>query len=391
MRMSRKNKKNKVRLDFRHNLQNPARKGSWVWTKQVKEGREEIEDAATQEALTGKTALSKKKTVDIARAEWLVDLEAAARSPSAPRTEWRPGTVTLIHGRYVKVDDGSQVRNCVLRQVLKSMVLDQHNPVAVGDQVDFTPVEPDEGVIERVGPRHGMLFRKYQHKEHLIVTNVDQVLIVAAVKDPPLRLHLVDRYIMAALGGELKPVIVFNKVDLPHTEPLDEYARVYEGLGYPVIQASAVTGQGIEPLRAIMKDKKSTVAGVSGVGKSSLINAVQSGLTLMTRPVNKSTRRGVHTTTVVQLLKLDFGGYIVDTPGIRQFALFKIDRRNLAVYFEEFTPFVARCRFPDCTHIEEPNCAVKAAVEEGKIPSWRYESYLKIYNDQEEFLESWEK
>lgn len=392
--MSKKNQKNKIRVDFRRNMQNPARKSASHWTRQLKHGQESqesIEDVANQEVLMGKGQISKKRTVDVQRAGTLLDSDQLSAGAAVPPDLWRGGTVLAIHGRYIKVDDGEKVRNCVLRQVLKSMVLDQHNPVAVGDQVSFTPIEPDEGVIEKIGLRHGMLYRRYQHKEHLMVTNIDQVLIVASVAMPELRIHLVDRYIVACLTGDLNPVIVFNKVDLPNDEPLGEYERFYTSLGYKVIQASSVTGQGIDQLRDVLKDRKSTVAGVSGVGKSSLINTVQQGLTLMTRPVNKATGRGVHTTTMVQLLKLEFGGYIVDTPGIRQFAMFKMNRSDLDYYFSEFRPFLSKCRYPNCTHIQEPDCAVKSAVEQDAIPPWRYDSYVKLYNDQEEFLESWEK
>jgi len=390
--MSKKNRNNKkVRVDFRRNMQNPARKSSIHWTKQVKEGEEAIEDTALQESLMGRGELVRKRTVDVQRAGSLLDLQHAAEAVAEPSEKWRGGTVTAIHGQFIKVDDGEKVRNCVIRRVLKSLAIDQHNPVAVGDHVDFTPMEPDEGVIERVGERKGMLYRRYQHKEHLVVANVDQILIIASVSKPELRIHLVDRYVIAALMEGLLPVIIFNKIDMPTREPLDDYERVYRSLGYKVLRTSAVTGEGIETLREVMKDRKSSVAGVSGVGKSSLINAVQSGLSLATRPINKTTGRGVHTTTMIQLLKLDFGGYIVDTPGIRQFALFKIDRAELDGYFADFRPYLGKCRFPNCTHLQEPDCAVKAAVETGEISDWRYDSYVKLYNDQEEFFEPWQR
>jgi hypothetical protein len=146
----------KVRVDFRRNMQNPARKSSTHWTKQVKEGEQSIEDTAMQESLMGKGQLVRKRTVDVQRTGSLLDLEQAADGSAGSPAEWRGGTVMAVHGRYVKVDDGEQVRNCVIRRVLKSLVIDQHNPVAVGDKIDFTPVGPDEGVIERVGEWHAV-------------------------------------------------------------------------------------------------------------------------------------------------------------------------------------------------------------------------------------------
>jgi ribosome biogenesis GTPase len=384
-------KKKKIRLDFRQNIQNPARKGSAVWTKQLRDDKDSLDKESMIEAVKGKGSLAKKRTVDLHRAGEILELEEEADAPQGSESDWTPGTVISVHGQFFSVDDGIKVRNCVVRRILKSLVLYQHHPVSVGDVVDFTALGDDEGVIERVHERKGVLFRRYQHREHLIVSNVDQVLIVAAVVHPELRIHLVDRYIISAMVGGLKPIVVFNKIDLEHDEPLDIYESVYQKLNYPVVQTSVVTGDGIEMLRGILKDKKTTFAGVSGVGKTSLLNAIQPGLNLTTRPVNKTTSRGVHTTTSVQLLKLDFGGFIVDTPGIRQFALFKINRAEVANYFDDFEPFRGKCKYPNCSHIHEPGCAILSAVEEELIAPWRYDSYLKIYNDQEEFLESWEK
>jgi ribosome biogenesis GTPase len=389
--MARKGKKRgKIRIDFRPNLEKPGRKGSTIWTKRLQDEPLEIGDAQTHEALKGKGKLARKKTVDQARTS-PAELERWAEGETLSESQWREGTVVAIFGLYIKVDDGKRMRNCVVRRVLKSLLLDQRNVATVGDHVSFTPIGDEEGVIERIGERHGRLLRRYRHQEHLIVTNIDQALIIASVAEPGLRIHLVDRYIVAALAGSLKPVIVFNKVDLPHDEPLDEYEQVYASLGYKVLRTSVAETIGLETIRDVMKDRKSVLAGVSGVGKSSLVNAIEPGLSLAVHPVNRATGRGTHTTTLVQLLKLSFGGYVVDTPGIRQFAFWNIDRRNMEMYFEEFLPYVPQCKFADCIHIHEDNCAVKQAVEDEQIAAWRYDSYAKIFDDQMEFLETWEK
>ncbi len=390
--MSKKGKKNKTRVPFRPNLEKPARTSSSLWTKDHKEGRLEHQDPIASEAVKGKGRLSRHKTVDVARAGALVDLKHIARQQSsAPKNKWQEAVVVSIHGQFARVRDNQMVRTCVQRQVLKSLLLDQHGAIAVGDVVKFTPIGQDEGVIEQVGPRHGMLVRKYRHKERLIATNIDQVLIVCSVAQPDLKIHLLDRYIIAALTGQLEPVVVFNKVDLPHDQPLKDYAKVYSKLGYRTFLVSAETGSGIKRLSRVLVDKKTVLAGQSGVGKSTLLNRIQPDLALTVKPVNRATGRGRHTTTAVKLLKLDLGGYVVDTPGIRQFAFWQINQQDLAGCFSDLAQFQGQCRFPNCSHTHEDHCTVKQAVSAGQIAPWRYSSYVRIYNDPDQFAPHWQR
>jgi len=387
---NKKIRKKKVRVRLRSNIQKQARHGSSQWTRRHREDELTEKDSVSREAVKAKGRLARRRTVDVHRAGGLLDPQSPTdRESAGPEEQWVRGVVVRVHGHFAKVDDGQTVRNCVQRRVLKSLLLDQRGAIAVGDEVDFTPIDDEEGVIERVQPRERVLIRRYRNKEHIIVSNVDQVVIVSSVAKPHVRIHLVDRYLVAALVGDLQPVLVFNKIDLPHEQPLEDYRQVYEKLGYRTLLASAVTGEGIDGLREVLASKKTVLAGLSGVGKSSLLNALQPGLKLTVRPVNRSTGRGQHTTTTVSLLKLNVGGYVVDTPGIRQFALWRLRQQDLASYFEEFLPYLDQCKFPNCTHIHEDRCAVKDAVAAGDVAAWRYESYTRIHDD-EEFTQPWQ-
>ena len=289
------------------------------------------------------------------------------------------GTVTTIASVACTVDTEQGLYTCTVRRRLTDSDTAQSKPLAVGDRVVLEPTGEREGVISEVLPRRTRLSRLQPHdprKEHVIVANVDQLLIVNAVRRPPLRVGLIDRYIIAAEHSTLEPIVCINKIDL--ARPKDKHLRVaelYRSLDYPVLFTSALDGAGMEELRELLRDKSTVLAGHSGVGKSSLINAVQPGLKLKTGAVRHS---GRHVTATVSLLRLDFGGYVVDTPGIREFGLWDIQKADVAQFFSEIWELSHDCGMPDCTHDHEPDCAVQAAVESGDLPMMRYESYMGI-------------
>lgn len=300
-------------------------------------------------------------------------------------TQPMEGTVTSLRSVLCEVDAGERTYTCKARRRLVESDTGESKPLVVGDRVVFTPTGGDEAVIEKVLPRRTKLSRRSPRglrTEHIIVTNVDQLLIVAAVRKPPLRPGLIDRYIIAGEAGGLEPTICINKTDLA-TDPseYDGLARMYEEMHYRVLLTSAVTGTGLESLKETLRDKSSVLAGHSGVGKSSLINALQPGLKLRTGPVSTT---GRHVTSGVSLLKLDFGGYVVDTPGIRELTLWDIEKHEVAQFFPAIWELSHQCRMPDCMHVHEPDCAVKAAVESGDLPHGRYDSYIRIVETTEE-------
>ncbi|QDV33493.1 ribosome small subunit-dependent GTPase A [Tautonia plasticadhaerens] len=376
-------KKKKVRVAFRKNRQNRTRANDL--TQRFEAGDLRGADPVAAERVRAKGALSRHRTV-MQEVEEKGE-EAPENDPMASLavdlSECLPGRVLRVHGleSVVEAEDARRYR-CGVRRVLKNLAIEGRNVVAVGDRVWFRPVGEDQGLIEKVEPRSGTVTRGYRHREHVIVSNVDQLLIVSAFAEPELKLPLIDRYLISAEKGGVRPVIVLNKADLV---PLADYQWVfglYAQLGYEVIPCSASDGLGVDRLREVLASGTTALSGQSGVGKTSLLNAVQPGLNLRVGEVSSWTRKGTHTTTYAELLRLQQGGYVVDTPGLRQFQLWDVEPWELEQYFIEFRPYIPHCRFPDCSHIHEADCSVKVALSREQIHEGRYESYLKLYHQQ---------
>lgn len=302
------------------------------------------------------------------------------------------GRVLSIVPEGIMVECGNQMYSCLLRGVLKKDKGLDKNLVTVGDFVHFEAITPSEGLISVVEPRKSILSRAdnlSRRKNQLIAANVDQVIITTSIVQPPLKPSLLDRYIIAASKGGLKPLIVINKIDLLTDPSIDENLRLDQGDLYqhllevyaenhiPAIAVSVITGEGIETLKEAMKGKSSVFSGQSGVGKSSLINAV-TGLSLLIGDVVERTRKGAHTTTTAQLLPLDFGGWCIDTPGIKSFGIWDLKLEEIENYFVEIHKAGKHCHFPNCTHSHESDCAVIQAVEQEEISPIRYLSYLTL-------------
>ena len=324
---------------------------------------------------------------DLSRHRTIVQDDSGAATPDDPSaglavdlSTCRPGRVVRIHGRESMVDaeNGGRVK-CEVRRLLKTLAIDGRNVLAVGDRVWFRETGPETGQIEKVEARAGTITRGYRHREHVVASNIDQVLIVSALDEPGLKLPLVDRYLIAAERGGVRPVIVLNKSDLIDVADYQWVVGLYTQLGYEILFTSAADGRGIDRLRQVVSTGVTAFSGQSGVGKSTLLNAVQPGLNLRIGEVSGWTQKGTHTTTNSELIRLESGGYVVDTPGLRQFELWGVIPGEVEGYFVEFRPYIPRCKFPDCSHTHEAECAVKDAVRGDQIHPGRYESYLKLY------------
>jgi ribosome biogenesis GTPase / thiamine phosphate phosphatase len=363
----------KIRVDIRRNKQVRARDQNL--THELLSDEVAAEDASYGERITGKGSLSRRRTVVGVEAE--DDQLVRVVDPEGCLT----GRVTSFVGLacQVQCEATGVTFECSIRGVLRTLARDSRNVVVTGDRVLFRQ-EGDsyQGVIERIEPRHGVLSRNSHRREHMIVANIDQVLIVTSVAEPDLKTNLIDRYLMMAERHGVKAVICINKIDLVDPIDVQQAANMYGRIGYPVVLASSHDGRGIDQLRSYLVGRQTAVSGQSGVGKSSLLNRVDEGLHLSTADVSDSSSKGTHTTRRSRLLPLADGGWVADTPGIRQFELWDIGMDEVDGYFIEFRPFVSYCRYPSCGHTHETDCGVKDAVTEGLIHSRRYESYLRL-------------
>jgi ribosome biogenesis GTPase len=373
-------KKKKLRADFRKN-RNVRTRDTDLTRKYEQHGFEDSADPQS-ERISGKGELTRKRTiVGQASAD---DETGLSVSLDVDRSVSLHGRVLRVHGLLSTVEsqDGRHYR-CATRGLLKTLSTQQRHVVAVGDRVWFRPERDDEGLIENIEPRSGVLSRTIRGRQQIIVANVDQMLIVASAAQPYLKPNLIDRFLVTAEKAGLRSIVCINKVDLVEPADLQPLVGVYSQLGYIVVLLSAKTGLHVDRLRSLLAGRQSVLAGQSGVGKSSLINAVDPTIELAVQAVSQETQKGKHTTTSANLLRLASGGYIVDTPGIRQFQLWDVIPEEVAGYYRDLRPYVSRCRFPDCTHTHEQDCAVKDAVADMHIDARRYESYVSIHDGDE--------
>jgi ribosome biogenesis GTPase / thiamine phosphate phosphatase len=298
-----------------------------------------------------------------------------------PLTELEPGLIVRSQSGFFTVQTGSGLLTCHLRGRLKQ---GKHvgDLAAIGDRVQVSRETDGTGSIEFVEARSRALVRLDPRPrgvyQQILLANIDQAVFVFACANPTPHLRMLDRFLVIAEKQRVPALIVANKLDLVGPERAEALFGFYPPIGYPLIYACAKTGQGVEELRQRLAGKVSALAGPSGVGKSSLLNAIQPGLGLAVKEVSALMGKGRHTTTVRELFPLAGGGYVADMPGMRSLALWDTEPEELDGYFPEIAPLVERCRFNDCHHKSEPGCAVRAAVEAGTVHPERYDSYLRL-------------
>ena len=290
---------------------------------------------------------------------------------------------------YEVLADGVRYQ-CRIRGKLRLKGVRSTNPVVVGDWVKFEADEQGGYVISAIEPRHNYIIRRASNlskESHIIAANIDQALLVVTLFSPETALEFVDRFLVTCEAYKVPVTILLAKIDLArqHPEAVEEFYSIYEKAGYKIVEVSATEGEGIETVRELLRGKTTLLSGNSGVGKSTLVAAVEQGLDIKTGEISQSHHKGKHTTTFSTMYPLAEGGYIIDTPGIKGFGLIDIDDAERAHYFPEMMRYLPDCRFYNCSHTHEPGCAVVEAVKSGEIAYPRYESYLKIMDEDDKY------
>jgi len=301
----------------------------------------------------------------------------------------------------VKTDFG-ETYECRIKGKFRIKGIKSTNPIAVGDVVDFE-LETDNnqvtGIINNIHDRTNYIVRKsvnLSKQTHIISANIDQVFLMITINNPPTLTSFIDRFLVTANAYSVKTILLFNKIDSYDEETLNEVkylAHVYRKIGYECIGVSAKTGKNVEKVKALMHGKVSMFSGHSGVGKSTLVNAIEPSLDIKTKEISALYMQGQHTTTFAEMFDLSFGAKIIDTPGIKGFGVVDMDKEEVGDYFPEFFKLKEHCKFNNCLHVQEPHCAVKKALDNDEVTFSRYRSYLQILEGEDENYrtDNWER
>ena len=292
----------------------------------------------------------------------------------------------------VKSDEGDFIE-CRMKGKFRIKGIKSTNPIAVGDIVDYELEESSDtitGTIHNIHERKNYIVRKsvnLSHQMHIIASNIDQVFLLVTINNPPTTTNFIDRFLVTAEAYGIETILIFNKIDTFDDATLDDQLymqHIYQQIGYQCLRTSSTVGTGVEKLKEMMVGKVSMFSGHSGVGKSTLVNAMEPSLHLKTKTISEQSKQGQHTTTFAEMYDLSFNAKIIDTPGIKGFGIVDMEKEEISGYFPEFFKLKDKCKFNNCLHKDEPNCAIKAALEKDEISWSRYKSYLKILEGDEE-------